>query len=63
MDFEPKVSIIAIITTEKEKISGGAPIFISTDREEMQEISTKLESIMDAAAHEINLETIIIVKH
>lgn len=63
MDGEPNVSIIAVITTNKEKVSGGVPIFLCADQTELQDVSLKLENILDAAAHEINQDTMILVKH
>lgn len=53
--------IVGVVTTQKEKIGGGAPIFIASDRDELQSISFLLEKILDCAAHEINPDIFIIV--
>ena len=54
--------IVAVITTKPENMAGGgAPLFIVENPEALQTTSMTLEKIMDAAAHEINKETIIIV--
>ena len=54
--------IVAIITMTPETIQGsGAPIFIVKDKKELQKISMTLEKIMNASAHEIEENTLIIV--
>lgn len=59
---EQHSTIVAVITTKPENMAGGgAPLFIVEDSETLQKTSMTLEKIMDASAHEINKETIIIV--
>ena len=54
--------IVAVITMKPEVIQGGgAPVFIVQDKKHLQKVSLTLEKIMDAAAHEIEEETIVIV--
>lgn len=54
--------IVAVITTKPEVIQGGgAPVFIVINEMELQEISMTIEKIMDASAHEVNKDTVIIV--
>ncbi|WP_438312953.1 capping complex subunit for YIEGIA [Sporosarcina sp. FA9] len=54
--------IVAVVTITPEKVQGGgAPVFIAKDHQELQVISLTLEKIMDAAAHEIDVDTLIIV--
>ncbi len=53
--------IVAIITMNPERVHGGAPVFIVKDQKELQKISMTLEKIMDASAHEIDSDTLIIV--
>lgn len=55
--------ILAIVTTNRRKIGGGAPIFSCEDNEEKNNIASNLEAILDALAHEVDGETIILVKH
>lgn len=55
--------ILAVITQSKEKIAGGAPIFIEPDKEKMQQLAFTLEKIMDAMVHEVSEDTLIIVRH
>lgn len=55
--------ILAVITTKKEKVAGGAPIFIESDKEQLQQTAFTLEKILDAMVHEISEDTLIIVRH
>ncbi|WP_312108628.1 capping complex subunit for YIEGIA [Brevibacillus reuszeri] len=55
--------ILAVITVDKGSIAGGAPIFIEPNKERMQQTAFTLEKIMDAMVHEINEDTLIIVRH
>ena len=59
---ETQSSIIAVVTTKQENVKGGgAPFFITKDKAALQAVSTSLEKIMDASAHEIDEDTMIIV--
>lgn len=54
--------IVAIITIKPELLQGGgAPVFIVKDQKELQKISMTLEKIMDASAHEVDTDTLVIV--
>ena len=54
--------IAAIVTMKPENIQGGGtPVFVVNDQNELQTVSMTLEKIMDAAAHEIDTKTLIIV--
>lgn len=60
--METQPSIVAVITTNPDKMTGGgAPVFTAASKEELQSMSFSLEKIMDASAHELNEETMIIV--
>lgn len=62
--MEQPTKIIAIVTTNQENLKGGgAPVFITKDGKTLQEMSSSLEKILDASAHEISGETMIIVAH
>jgi hypothetical protein len=54
--------ILAVVTTKKESVAGGAPIFV-TDKEQLQQTAFILEKVLDAMVHELNEETLIIVRH
>lgn len=59
-----QASIVAIITTKRDYVQGGgAPVFITENQETLQKLSMSIENIMDASAHELDPETMIIVIH
>ncbi|WJH34214.1 hypothetical protein N6H14_30635 [Paenibacillus sp. CC-CFT747] len=55
--------IVAVVSTQRDKIAGGAPIFLASDSAERQKLAFELEKILDAMAHELDEETIILVNH
>ncbi|RAT95108.1 hypothetical protein [Brevibacillus sp. Leaf182] len=55
--------ILAVITTNKDRIAGGVPIFIESTTEKMQQTAFTLEKILDAMVHEVSDDTLIIVRH
>lgn len=55
--------IAAIISIYADKIGGGAPIFVAESKDQLQQVAFTLEKILDAAAHELNDGTIILVHH
>jgi hypothetical protein len=56
-------AILAVITTNKQKIDGGAPIFICDDKADMDQVASNLEAITDGISHSLGDEMYIIVKH
>lgn len=61
MDIEK--AILAIITTNEKKVSGGAPIFYCDNNEEMNKVAANLEAIIDGISHSLSDQLYIIVKH
>ncbi|KRF12182.1 hypothetical protein M5X11_07130 [Paenibacillus alginolyticus] len=55
--------ILAIVTLTKERIGGGAPIFVVDKEDDLQKVSFSLEKILDANAHDLKNGTMILVKH
>lgn len=55
--------IVAIVTTQKEQVAGGAPIFAVKTQKELQKTAFTLEKILNAMVHEVNPDTLIIVRH
>lgn len=53
--------IVGVITTDEKSIGGGAPIFFTKNREDLQKVAHLLEKVLDCAAHEVNKELFIIV--
>ncbi|NLY11893.1 MAG: hypothetical protein GX020_09495 [Firmicutes bacterium] len=56
-------TILAIITTDKEKVGGGIPIFYANSFEELERKALYLARILMAAIHSMGDGTYIIVKH
>ncbi|MCD5323004.1 MULTISPECIES: capping complex subunit for YIEGIA [Pontibacillus] len=55
--------VLAAITTSRDKVDGGAPIFICDSKEEMDKVAANLEAILDGISHALSDELYIIVKH
>lgn len=55
--------ILAVITMDRERIAGGAPIFFCANHQEMQQIAFTLEKILDGMVHEVTADSLIIVRH
>jgi len=55
--------ILAVITTKKEQVAGGAPIFIMDTMEEVQKTAFTLEKILDGMVHQVTEQSVIIVRH
>ncbi|MDL4840790.1 capping complex subunit for YIEGIA [Aquibacillus rhizosphaerae] len=56
-------AILSVITTNNQKITGGAPIFVCDTKEEMDNVAANLEAILDGISHALSDELYIIVKH
>ncbi|UFT97637.1 hypothetical protein KO561_10405 [Radiobacillus kanasensis] len=56
-------AVLAVITTNKTKIDGGAPIFLCDSKEELENVSKNLEAILDGISHALSEDMQIIVKH
>lgn len=55
--------ILAIVTTNIQKVPFGTNVFHCETKEEMEHIGANLEAILDGIAHALSEELIIIVKH
>lgn len=65
MDIGIKETIIAVITTDKDRAvpGGGAPVFYAKDKQELDRIALYISKTTFGMVHEIAPETYIIVKH
>lgn len=62
--MEGEVSnILAVITTNMEMVSGGAPIFFARNEEEMETVAGYLSTILDAMVHDLGNGSYIVVRH
>lgn len=55
--------ILAVITSDRQAVGGGAPIFYAGSQKEVQQLAFTLEKIIDGVAHQLRPDTLIIVKH
>lgn len=55
--------ILAVISLNKDLVSGGAPIFFARNEEEMETVAGYLEKILDAMVHDLGNGTYIVVRH
>ncbi|WP_449536764.1 capping complex subunit for YIEGIA [Ferdinandcohnia sp. Marseille-Q9671] len=55
--------ILAAITLDSSKVTGGTPVFTCQSKQEMEQVTANLEAILDGIAHEISENLYIIVKH
>lgn len=55
--------IVAIVTIERDRVAGGAPIFVEPDTNKRESTAFMLEKILDASAHDLKNGTFIIVDH
>ncbi len=56
-------TILAVITTDRQKVGGGVPIFYADHPEEVHIIGAHLEAILDAMVHQLQDGLYIVVKH
>ncbi|MBP3039168.1 hypothetical protein J9303_06590 [Bacillaceae bacterium Marseille-Q3522] len=55
--------ILAVITTNHDKVANGPACFICKTKQEMEEVAANLEAILDGIAHALSEELYIIVRH
>ncbi|WP_028561314.1 capping complex subunit for YIEGIA [Paenibacillus pinihumi] len=55
--------IVAVVTTKKDMVRGGAPIFFEENQQQVEETAFLLEKILDASVHDLKNGTLIIVNH
>ncbi len=56
-------NILAVISLNKELVSGGAPIFFARDEEELEKIAGYLSKILDAMVHDLGNGSYVVVRH
>jgi hypothetical protein len=53
--------IAAVVTTRREEVGGGAPIFFVPDGSALKHTAFLLEKLLDCAAHELSESLFLIV--
>lgn len=55
--------ILAVVTLDKSRVGGGAPIFVAADREEQEKVALFIARPLNAMVHDLENGSYIIVKH
>lgn len=64
MDTSLKEAILAIVTSNPDKVSGGGcPVFLAQNQEEMEKTSLLLARILGGMVHDLENDVFIIVRH
>ncbi|MGE5586565.1 MAG: capping complex subunit for YIEGIA [Bacillota bacterium] len=63
MDVTLEHAIAAIVTTRRDGVGGGAPIFFADDEEDLRRMAVYLAKILDGVVHDLGGGTYIVVKH
>jgi len=64
MDVELHETILAIITTSKDKVSGGTiPVFYAENDEEREKVALMVSKITKGMVHDLENGCYVIVKH
>lgn len=56
-------TILAVVTTDMNKVKGGTPIFYAKDEQELEKTSLYLSKILFGMAHDLENGTYVIVRH
>ncbi|KGX87976.1 capping complex subunit for YIEGIA [Pontibacillus litoralis] len=56
-------TILASVTMNRDNVTGGSPIYVCDNKEEMDQLAANLEAILDGISHALSDELYIIVKH
>jgi len=56
-------TILAVVTTDMNKVKGGTPIFYAKDEQELEKLSLYLSKILFGMAHDLENGTYVIVRH
>ncbi len=63
MKIALSAQILAVITVDRERVGGSAPIFYVENQEELEQVSIYLSRIFMGAIHDLGNNVYIIVKH
>lgn len=55
--------ILAVVTLDKSRVGGGAPIFVASDQDEQEKVALYVAKALDAMVHDLENGSYIIVKH
>ena len=55
--------VLAVLTVDRRRVGGGAPIFYADDEEELQHMALLFSRFCKASAHEVAPGTLLILRH
>lgn len=55
--------ILAVVTLNMERVSGGAPIFFAGNEAEQEQTASYLSKILDAMIHDLGNGIYVVVRH
>ncbi|MEW5953224.1 MAG: hypothetical protein AB1815_05640 [Bacillota bacterium] len=55
--------ILAVVTLDRQRVGGGAPIFEAADEEEREKVALYIAKILNAMVHDLENGSYIIVRH
>jgi hypothetical protein len=56
-------TILAVVTTDMNKVKGGTPIFYAKDEQELEKLALYLSKILFGMAHDLENGIYVIVRH
>lgn len=59
----PSEWVLAVLTTDRQRVGGGAPIFYARNEEELQRMALYFSRFTQASAHEVAPGTLLIMRH
>lgn len=60
---EQEKEILAVVTTDKSKVTGAVPVFIAADEAEKEKVALFLAKTLDAMVHDLENGCYFIVRH
>ena len=61
--MELEKCILAVVTTNRQKVASGTGVFYCENTAEMEAVGASLEAILGGIAHALSEELLIIVRH
>ena len=55
--------VLAVLTTNPSRVSGGVPIFVFKSSEEIQKKIPMFESVLGGMGHQVDQEIYMVVRH
>ena len=63
VDNEKQGEILAIVTQNRDMMSDSVPVFFTKEEKEMEKLARYISKVLNAATHDLENGTFIIVRH